>query len=174
MREDAAHPLVKAGVRRQVQRRLARGVAGVGADEVQGGVDVLDIGGRGVIQMDEFLMLQEVGGLEMTRAELKALFLAKDVDGSATLDMREFKELVADSKLLEHAQSIIEHGAAAKAAADEAKASSVELWRLGLPKKESGASAPTKERPPLTKRPSLVGISAAIDNMRAKLGSVSV
>ena len=72
--------------------------------------------------------------------------------------------------MLEHAQSILEHGAAAKAEADEAKAASVDLWKLGLPRKESDKPKP---QPKLTKRPSLVGISAAIDNMRSKLGTVS-
>ena len=43
------------------------------------------------------------------------LFRSKDVDGSGTLDMQEFVELVAESDMLNHRDAILHQGEAIRA-----------------------------------------------------------
>ena len=121
---------------------------------------------RGTIDLEEFLQLKKVGSLKMSYTELKALFFAKDADGSGALDMDEFKQLCADAKLLDHKDAIMAHGATEKAKRDAEYNDKTALWKLGMPKKK-----PEPAKPP-TERPSLVGVSEAIINMRKRMGSV--
>ena len=126
----------------------------------------MDINSDGRVDLGEFLQLRKIQGLAMNRAELKALFHAKDADGSGTLDLPEFRALCDATGLLEHKAAILSAGEARRAKHDDAARNAQELWRLGLPKEKPTLAPPAE-------RPSLVGVSAAIANMRKAMGSVS-
>ena len=71
----------------------------------------------------------------MSASELVTLFRSKDVDGSGTLDMQEFVELVQESDLLNHRAAILQQGEAIKAerqkeADQEAAQRAQAMWRM--------------------------------------------
>ena len=160
--------MVKVAADHEAQAAKAAAAQAERQRDAQALFEALDVDNSGMIDMNEFLRLQSVGGLQMSRAELKALFHAKDADGNGTLDIEEFKQLCADSKLLEHKQAILSSGNAAKAKAEADAQAHKDLWQLGLPKEKP---KPKDEGP--KERPSLVGVAAAIANMRRAMGSVA-
>jgi hypothetical protein len=71
----------------------------------------------------------------MSADALVRLFRSKDVDGSGTLDMQEFVELVSESDMLNHRAAILQQGEdirveRQKEEAAAAAANAQALWRM--------------------------------------------
>lgn len=136
--------------------------------------EALDADNNGTINLDEFMMLRDLDGLDLSELELRAIFCEVDADHNGSLDMDEFKDLLNTCPhFLQLKDSILDKARSQQKSKEEPGGGRAELWTLGLPKRHAsppktkvGAGGILKS---VNERPSLAGVGNTELNMRRVL-----